>query len=87
MSAIPSTSPAISEEAVARFADDGFLLVEDFFKQEELDRFAPLVDAAVEYRTSDGETSRLWQARSCLRGTLEVFDSYPLGKRQNRLNL
>ncbi len=48
-----NSSPAVSEEAVARFDSDGFLLLEDFFTQDELDQFSPLVDAAVAHRTSD----------------------------------
>ena len=39
--------------AIEQFARDGFLLVEDFFADEELDRFGTLVDRAVADRTSD----------------------------------
>ena len=38
---------------VDRFKIDGFLLVEDFFSHEELDRFGSEVDKAVQYRTAD----------------------------------
>jgi ectoine hydroxylase-related dioxygenase (phytanoyl-CoA dioxygenase family) len=43
----------LSQEQIDRFQADGFLLVEDFFTDEELDGFGKAVDAAVEYRTSD----------------------------------
>ena len=42
---------------ISRFQKDGFLLVEDFFGHEELDRFGPAVDAAVAYRTADDQRS------------------------------
>lgn len=38
---------------VEQFKADGFLLVEDFFSDEELDRYGAAVDAAVSHRTSD----------------------------------
>ena len=43
----------VGQAAVDRFRADGFLLVEDFFSHEELDRFGPEVDEAVRYRTSN----------------------------------
>ncbi|MDH3273298.1 MAG: phytanoyl-CoA dioxygenase family protein [Gammaproteobacteria bacterium] len=43
----------LSQDEIDRFQADGFLLVEDFFTHEELDRFGKLVDAAVRYRTAD----------------------------------
>ena len=38
---------------VERFRSEGFLLVEDFFTDDELGSFGEQVDAAVEYRTAD----------------------------------
>ncbi|MBT8078682.1 MAG: phytanoyl-CoA dioxygenase family protein [Gammaproteobacteria bacterium] len=52
MSESSGSSTALSAEAVARFRNDGFLLVEGFFTEQELDGFAPFVDAAVAHRTS-----------------------------------
>ncbi|MGI9222808.1 MAG: phytanoyl-CoA dioxygenase family protein [Woeseiaceae bacterium] len=43
----------LSQLQIDQFDADGFLLVEDFFSSEELDRFGTAVDAAVAYRTSD----------------------------------
>jgi ectoine hydroxylase-related dioxygenase (phytanoyl-CoA dioxygenase family) len=43
----------LTQAQVDQFETDGFLLVEDFFTQEELDKFGEAVDAAVEYRTKD----------------------------------
>ena len=40
-----------------RFSADGFLLVENFFSDEELDRFGVHVDAAVKNRTADDHRS------------------------------
>jgi ectoine hydroxylase-related dioxygenase (phytanoyl-CoA dioxygenase family) len=45
----------IDQNSVDRFKEDGFLLVEDFFTDNELDAFAAEVDGAVEYRTSDDQ--------------------------------
>ena len=43
----------LSQLQIDAFQRDGFLLVQDFFTDEELDRFGPAVDAAVRHRTSD----------------------------------
>lgn len=43
----------LSQSQVDAFQKDGFLLVENFFTTDELDAFAPHVDAAVAYRTAD----------------------------------
>lgn len=43
----------LSREDVARFQTDGFLLVDDFFSDEEMEKYGAAVDAAVAYRTSD----------------------------------
>lgn len=43
----------LSQEEIDRFQADGFLLVEDFFSEEEMEIYGKSVDAAVEYRTSD----------------------------------
>lgn len=43
----------LNQSQIDAFQRDGFLLVEDFFTSEELDRFGPAVDAAVAHRTSD----------------------------------
>ena len=48
-----STNSGLSQAEVDRFQTDGFLLVEDFFADEELDRFGTAVDSAVELRTRD----------------------------------
>ena len=45
----------LSEEQVERFQTDGFLIVEDFFDHDELDRYGKLVDSAVAYRTADDQ--------------------------------
>ena len=45
----------LSAAEIDRFQTDGFLLVEDFFSGEELDRFGASVDAAVHYRTRDDD--------------------------------
>ena len=45
----------IDQNSVDRFKEDGFLLVEDFFTDNELNAFAAEVDGAVEYRTSDDQ--------------------------------
>lgn len=47
------SASGISQAQVDAFQRDGFLLVEDFFTNEELDRFGIAVDAAVKYRTAD----------------------------------
>lgn len=47
----------LSLEEIDRFQVDGFLLVEDFFTDEEIDHFSQSVDAAVEYRTRDDHRS------------------------------
>lgn len=41
----------LNQAQIDRFQLDGFLLVDDFFADQELDGFAAAVDAAVEYRT------------------------------------
>ena len=43
----------LSQAQVDRFQEDGFLLVDDFFTEDELDTYSKAVDAAVAYRTSD----------------------------------
>ena len=45
----------LNQTQVDHFQTDGFLLVEDFFTQSELDGFGVAVDAAVAYRTSDDD--------------------------------
>jgi len=45
----------LNETQVERFQTDGFLLVDDFFTEEELDGFGAAVDAAVTYRTRDDQ--------------------------------
>ena len=52
-----SFSSAITQNAVDRFNADGFLLVENFFSDKELDQFGAHVDAAVKYRTADDHRS------------------------------
>ena len=47
----------LTQVEIDRFQADGFLLVEDFFTDEELDRFGPCVDAAVRHRTADDHRS------------------------------
>lgn len=47
----------LSTDQVERYRRDGFLLVEDFFTHEELDRFGACVDAAVRHRTADDRRS------------------------------
>jgi hypothetical protein len=47
----------LTQAMVERFKIDGFLLVEDFFSHEELDRFGSEVDKAVRYRTVDDNRS------------------------------
>lgn len=47
----------INQDAVDRFNADGFLLVENVFSDEELDRFGAHVDAAVKCRTTDDHRS------------------------------
>ena len=47
------TQSGLRQAQVDAFQKDGFLLVENFFTDEELDGFAPHVDAAVAYRTAD----------------------------------
>lgn len=51
------SSTGINQDAVDRFNADGFLLVEDFFSDEELDQFGTHVDAAVNYRTAEDQRS------------------------------
>lgn len=48
---------SVSQADVDRFQADGFLLVENFFSDKELDHFGEQVDAAVRYRTEDDERS------------------------------
>lgn len=55
-SAAPTT-PGIDPLLVDRFKADGFLLVEDFFTDSELEIFGRSVDAAVRYRTADDHRS------------------------------
>ena len=43
----------LTQTQVDRFQSDGFLLVEGFFSEQELDHFGPSVDAAVRNRTAD----------------------------------
>lgn len=43
----------LTQQQVNRFLDEGFLLVENFFSDDELDHYARFVDAAVKHRTSD----------------------------------
>lgn len=43
----------LSQNEIDRFQRDGFLLVENFFTDEELDGYSKAVDAAVAYRSSD----------------------------------
>ena len=43
----------LCQEEIDQFQADGFLLVEDFFTDDEIAHFGECVDAAVEYRTSD----------------------------------
>jgi ectoine hydroxylase-related dioxygenase (phytanoyl-CoA dioxygenase family) len=45
----------LNQTQVDHFQTDGFLMVEDFFTQSELDGFGAAVDAAVAYRTSDDD--------------------------------
>lgn len=45
----------LSQLQIDAFQRDGFLLVQDFFTDEELDRFGPAVDAAVQHRTADDQ--------------------------------
>lgn len=47
----------LSPLQIEQFERDGFLHVEHFFSDAELDRFGEAVDAAVEYRTSDDRRS------------------------------
>jgi len=47
----------LSRQQVEQFATDGFLRVDGFFSNEELDRFSKAVDAAVAYRSSDDHRS------------------------------
>ena len=42
----------LSQDEIDRFQADGFLLINDFFSHEELDRFGESMDAAVQRRTS-----------------------------------
>lgn len=48
---------SINKQQIKQFQTDGFLLVEDFFSDDELDRFAKAIDEAVAYRTSDDHRS------------------------------
>lgn len=47
------TRAGLSRRQVEQFNTDGFLLVEDFFRSDEIDLYSKAVDAAVAYRTSD----------------------------------
>ena len=47
----------LSQAEVDQFQNDGFLLVTDFFTDEELDRYGICVDAAVAHRTADDQRS------------------------------
>ena len=51
--AIPAD--ALNRSQIDQFQEDGFLLVEDFLTDEELDRFGEAVDKAVAHRTSDDD--------------------------------
>lgn len=46
------TSAAVSDELVAAFQRDGFVVVPGLLTPTELDEFAPIVEAAVEHRQS-----------------------------------
>jgi ectoine hydroxylase-related dioxygenase (phytanoyl-CoA dioxygenase family) len=46
-----AAAAGLSQAQIDRFVNDGFLLVDDFFSHEELDRFGKFVDAAVRHRT------------------------------------
>lgn len=48
-----SQESGLSAAQIETFQRDGFLLVENFFSDAELEPFAAAVDAAVRYRTSD----------------------------------
>lgn len=52
-----TAASGLTQTEVQRFEADGFLLVEDFFSHEELDRFGGFVDAAVQHRTADDDRS------------------------------
>lgn len=43
----------LTEAQIDRFEADGFLLVDDFFTDEELDHYGACVDVAVRHRTSE----------------------------------
>lgn len=47
----------LSRQQVEQFEADGFLLVDDFFTEDELDHVGRAVDNAVAYRTSDDRRS------------------------------
>lgn len=47
----------LTEEQVNRFQADGFLMVENFFSDEELDHYGKHVDSAVRHRTADDHRS------------------------------
>ena len=52
-----SSIDKLTQILINRFHTDGFLLVEDFFSHEELDRFRSEVDKAVLKRTSNDHRS------------------------------
>jgi len=52
-----TTATGLSQTEIDRFDADGFLLLENFFPHEELDRFAKFVDAAVQHRTAGDKRS------------------------------
>jgi len=47
----------LTTDQVERYQRDGFLIVENFFTDEELDHFGECVDAAVRFRTADDRRS------------------------------
>ena len=52
MNTAKSTS-GLNQKQIDEFESDGFLLINDFFNNEELNKFAKNVDAAVQFRTAD----------------------------------
>ena len=71
----------LTQAMVDRFKIDGFLLVEDFFSHEELDRFGSEVDKAVRYRTVDDNRSHGDKNTSTSRHLYNVWD---FGKTMSR---
>lgn len=52
-SATTGANMRVNEDQVERFQADGFLLVENFFTDSEVEHFGACVDAAVKFRTKD----------------------------------